>query len=330
MTLAQFIQVRKERWQQLDTLLDTIETQRLRALNRADLKRLGQLYRALASDLAFAQTNFPRSDVAQMLNQLASRTHPFLYRSHSLTMSAVWRFFRVELPQVFRQNLHYFSLAATIFSVAAVLGGLGTFVDEDVAGIILSPQLVEYIHRREMWTEGIFQIMPGSVMSVAIFTNNITVAFITFALGITFGVGTCYLLALNGLMLGCVTSLCWRYGMLDKLLAFITAHGVVEISIIVVAGAAGLMLGSALMNPGDYSRRDALAVRGREAIKLVLGTAPLLVIIGMVEGYVSPQPMIPAVMKMVLGLVLGALFYLHLLLGGRVKEGRAVSLPSSG
>ncbi|HUK83079.1 MAG TPA: stage II sporulation protein M, partial [Verrucomicrobiae bacterium] len=225
---------------------------------------------------------------------------------------------------------HFFSLAATIFSVAALLGILGTLLNEDVAGIVLSPRLIEFIHRREMWTEGVFEIMPGSIMSTTIFTNNITVAFVTFALGITFGIGTCYLLALNGLMLGCVTSLCWRYGMLDKLLAFITAHGVVEISIIIVAGAAGLMLGSALMNPGDYSRRDALTVRGHDAVKLVLGTAPLLVIIGMVEGYISPQPMIPAAVKMALGLVLGALFYLHLLLGGRVTEGRAVSLPGTG
>ena len=317
MTLPQFIASRQERWQQLDALLATIETRKLRALNRADLKRLGQLYRALTSDLALAQTNFPQSDVAQMLNQLAARTHPFVYRSHSLTMTGVWRFFRVEVPQTFRQNLHYFSLAATIFSVAAVLGGIATLLNEDAAGIILDPHLIEYIHRHEMWTEQIFRIMPGSIVSAAIFTNNLTVAFVTFALGITFGVGTCYLLALNGLMLGCVMSLCWRYGMLDQLLAFVTAHGVVEISIIIVAGAAGLMLGSALMNPGDYTRRDALAVRGNDAVKLVLGTAPLLVIIGMVEGYVSPQPEIPAFVKMTLGLVLGALFYLHLLLGAR-------------
>lgn len=324
MTLAQFIQTHKERWQQLDALLATIETSRLRALNRADLKRLGQLYRALASDLAFAQTNFPKSDVAQMLNQLAARTHPFVYRSHSLTMPGVWRFFRVELPQTFRRHFHFFSLSATIFGAAAILGGLGTLLDEDVAGIVLGPQLIDHIHRQDMWTEDIFRTVPGSIESVAIFTNNITVAFLTFAMGITFGIGTCYMLALNGLMLGCVMSLCWRYGMLDKLMNFVIAHGVVEISIIVVAGSAGLMLGSALLNPGDYARRDALAVRGQEAIKLVLGTAPLLVIIGMVEGYVSPQPDIPATMKMALGLVLGGLFYAHLLLGGRVKAVRAV------
>ncbi len=319
-TLGQFIQGRRERWQELDALLATIETKRLRALNRADLKRLGQLYRAVSSDLALAQTNFPQSDVTQMLNQLAARTHPFVYRSHSFTAAGLWRFFRVELPRTFRRNLHYFSLSAIIFCAAAILGAMGTLLNEEVAGIILGPQLVEYIHRREMWTENIFRVMPGSIMSVAIFTNNITVAFVTFALGMTFGVGTCYLLALNGLMLGCVMSLCWHYGMLDKLLAFITAHGVVEISIIIVAGMAGLMVGSALMNPGEHTRRDALAVRGNEAVKLILGTTPLLVLIGMVEGYVSPQPMIPAELKMALGLVLGALFYAHLLFGGRRHE----------
>jgi len=324
MTLPQFIQSRKTRWQQLDKLLGTIETKRLRALNRADLKQLGQLYRAVASDLAYAQTNFPQSDVLQTLNDLASRTHPLVYRAHSLTAGSVWEFFRVELPATFRRNLHYFSLAALIFGLATLLGGLGTMLNEEVAQVALPPQLIGCIHRQEMWTEGIFRVMPGSIMSVAIFTNNITVAFMTFALGITFGIGTCYLLALNGLMFGCVMSLCWRYGMLDKLLDFVTAHGVVELSIIVVAGMAGLMLGSALLNPGEHTRRDALAVRGQEAVKLVLGTAPLLVVIGLVEGFVSPQPAIPAVLKMALGVLLGVLFYLHLLFGGRATATRAV------
>jgi uncharacterized membrane protein SpoIIM required for sporulation len=318
MTLAQFIQGRKERWQQLDTLLATIQTRRLRALNRSDLKRLGQLYRAVASDLAFAQTNFPQSDVAQMLNELAARTHPFVYRARSLTPAGVWQFFRNELPELFRRNFHYFSLSALIFGSTAILGAIATLLNEEVAGIILDPRLIEMIHRREMWTEKIFSILPGSILSVAIFTNNITVAFMTFTLGMTFGVGTCYVLAVNGLMLGCVITLCWHYGMLDKLLGFVVAHGIVEISIILLAGAAGLMLGSALMNPGEYSRRDALAVRGNEAVQLVLGTVPLLVIIGLVEAYVSPQPAIPAAAKMALGLALGALFYAHLLLGSRL------------
>src|SRR5262249_30356474 len=157
--------------------------------------------------------------------------------------------------------------------------------NEDAAGIILPPHLVEYVHRREMWTDDVFRIMPGSIMSAQIFTNNLTVAFATFAFGMTFGGGTFYLLALNGLMLGCVMTLCWRYNMLDKLLAFITAHGVVEISIILVAGAAGLMLGGALLNPGEYIRRDAISVRGNGAVKLIVGTAPILVMIGIVEGF---------------------------------------------
>ena len=197
------------------------------------------------------------------------------------------------------------------------LGGTATLVDENAAAIILSPRMIESIHRREMWTEQIFNVIPSSVMSTFIMTNNISVAFMTFATGLTFGVGTCYLLALNGLMLGCVMALCFHYGLLGPLLEFVTAHGVVEISVIIVAGTAGLLVGSALVNPGDYTRRDSLGIRGRDGVKLVLGTAPMLVVVGLIEGFVSPQPVIPAVVKMTLGLVLGALFYLYLLFAGR-------------
>jgi len=316
MILSQFIETRKDRWRELEALLQRIETRRLRALGRTELKRLGQLYRVVATDVAVAQTNFPKSDIARTLNELAARAHPLVYRSRSLTAAGVWRFFHTELPQAFRRHIHVFSLATVIFCVAALLGVIATLLDESAAGIILPPKMIESIHDHKMWTDDIFSVLPGSVMSAAIVTNNISVAFTTFAFGLTFGVGTCYMLALNGLMLGCVSCLCARYGMLGPLLTFVTAHGVVEISVILVAGAAGLMVGGALIAPGDYTRRDALAVQGREGVKLVLGTAPFLLVVGVIEGFVSPHPLIPAGVKMTLGVLLGAVFYSYLLFLG--------------
>ena len=317
MTPTQFIHTHKEHWQQLESLLVKTERRRLRALTRTELKRLGQLYRILTTDLAYAQTNFPHSDLLLTLNQLASRTHPYVYRGESFTFVGVLQFFRNDLPRTFRANVHYFALSATIFLVAAALGAIAVLFNEEAAGIILSPRLIDYIHRHEMWTEHFFSVIPSSVASTRIFTNNISVAFSAFALGLTFGVGTFIIITVNGLMLGCILMLCARYGMLGPLLEFITAHGVVEISTILIAGAAGLMVGTALLNPGDHTRRDALAVRGADAVKLVLGVAPILVVIGLVEGFISPQPAIPAEMKMALGLFLGALLYLHLFLSGR-------------
>jgi len=317
MTPTQFIHNRKEHWQQLESLLVKTERRRLRALTRTELKRLGQLYRILTTDLAYAQTNFPNSDLLLTLNQLASRTHPYVYRGQSFTFTGVLQFFRYDLPRTFRANVHYFALSATIFLVAAALGAIAVLFNEEAAGIILSPKLIDYIHRHEMWTDRLFSVVPSSVASTRIFTNNISVAFSAFALGLTFGVGTFIIITINGLMLGCILMLCARYGMLGPLLEFITAHGVVEISTILIAGAAGLMVGTALLNPGDHTRRDALAVRGADAVTLVLGVAPILVVIGLVEGFISPQPAIPAEIKMALGLFLGALLYLHLFLSGR-------------
>jgi uncharacterized membrane protein SpoIIM required for sporulation len=317
MTPTHFIQTRREHWQQLESLLVKTERRRLRALTRMELKRLGQLYRILTTDLAYAQTNFPNSDLVLTLNQLASRTHPYVYRGESFTFAGVLHFFRNDLPQTFRANIHYFALSATIFLVAGILGAIAVFFNEEAAGIVISPTMIDYIHRHEMWTDHLFSVIPSSVASAKIFTNNISVAFSAFALGLTFGVGTFIIITINGLMLGCILMLCARYGMLGPLLEFITAHGVVEISTILIAGAAGLMVGTALLNPGDYTRRDSLAIRGADAVKLVLGVAPILVVIGLVEGFISPQPGIPAEFKMALGVFLGVLLYLHLFLSGR-------------
>jgi uncharacterized membrane protein SpoIIM required for sporulation len=168
-----------------------------------------------------------------------------------------------------------------------------------------------------MWTKSFFDVVPSSVASSFIFTNNISVSLLAFALGITFGMGTAYVLLTNGLMLGCVFGLCSQYGMLPDLLGFITGHGVVEISVILIAGAAGLMLGTALLNPGDYTRRDSLSIRGAEGAKLTLGCAPFLVVVGLVEGFISPSMVIPSAMKIALGLFLGVGFYAWLFLAGR-------------
>jgi uncharacterized membrane protein SpoIIM required for sporulation len=141
-----------------------------------------------------------------------------------------------------------------------------------------------------------------------------------FALGVLLGLGTLFVLAANGVHLGIYFGACAHYGLAGKLLSFVAAHGVIEISCLVIAGAAGLILGDALVSPGDLRRRDALVVRGKDAVRLVLGIAPVLVAAALVESTISPDPAIPTAAKALLGLGLGVLLFLWLFGAGRKRQ----------
>ncbi len=164
----------------------------------------------------------------------------------------------------------------------------------------------------------------SQIGSSQIFTNNIRVTFYAFALGAIFGLGTLYVIAFNGAMFGAIIALTYRAGFgNDLLLGFVISHGVIELSCIFIAGGAGLLIGTALLMPGDLSRADALKSRGLEAVRLIVGCIPLLVVAGIIEGFISPQP-IPPVFKISIGVLTGIALYSYLLLAGReAKEDRA-------
>jgi len=162
----------------------------------------------------------------------------------------------------------------------------------------------------------------SAAFSTGIFTNNIQVALVAFAGGITGGIATALSLAFNGLILGAVLGLSIDAGTTGQILRLIVAHGVLELSCIVVAAAAGLRMGWALIDPGRGTRRDALATEARTAVLIAIGTAPWLVVAGVVEGFVSPSGQAPAVVAAI-GLGLGALYWTLV-----VWRGRPTAAPS--
>lgn len=317
MNMAGFVRRNRDRWQRLEDLLNHLHKRRvLKGLNRATLRELSTLYRACTSDLAFAQTHFPGTSVLQFLHQLVGRAHHQIYRTKPITLPGIWRFFHTEVPQAARENLWAITLAAIIFLMSFSLGLAAAESDPGVATLVLPAGVIEDIYAGEMWTRDIFSVTPAALSSALLFTNNITVAFLCFAGGMTLGIFTFYILLLNGFMLGVVFKLCAQHGLLWDLFVFIASHGFVELSVIIVAGASGFVLARALLDPGDYSRADALSLRGHSAIRLALGGVPPLIVMGFIEALVSPSEAIPAWFKIILGLVLlGA--YLSYLLGGR-------------
>jgi len=191
--------------------------------------------------------------------------------------------------------------------------------DERAASIVLPSNVLNSIYSGQMWTGGIFSAVPAPVASTFLFTNNISVALLAFAGGLSFGLITTCILFQNGFMLGVVFKLCAEYGLLGALLAFIAGHGVLEISSIIVSGGAGLLLANALLNPGSYSRADALAQQGRPAVRMAVACVPALVTAGCIEAFISPS-YFPAGFKIALGLTFGISFWLYLLLTGKTAQ----------
>jgi uncharacterized membrane protein SpoIIM required for sporulation len=174
---------------------------------------------------------------------------------------------------------------------------------------------MDTIERHKMWTDSVVTIKP--LASSFIMTNNISVAFTTFALGITAGLGTAYMMLTNGIMLGVVGVACWMGGMSLPLWSFVAGHGVLELPAIFIAGGAGFRIAQGLLFPGLLSRRDSLAKSGAEAIRLLLGTVPMLIVAGIIEGFISPSTNIAWYWKFTLAGILATAFYGWLFTAGR-------------
>ncbi len=259
-------------------------------LTGAELQEFGLLYRQTASDLSTVLEDRSSAHFASYLNHLLGRCHNFLYAGHRTEGKGLLAFYRNEYPRLFRANLPLTSLAAALFLAGTIAGWAVTMHDPGFAHRLLGPQMMDTIDQRKMWTESVVSLKP--VASSAITTNNLSVAFVAFALGLT-GIGTVWLMVFNGLMLGAVAAATEQAGMALSLWSFVAAHGVLEIPAILIAGGAGLALARGLFFPGLLPRRDSVAEAGRRGVRLLLGSVPLLLIAGTIEGFFSPTHVSP-------------------------------------
>lgn len=286
MISTSWLKAREPHWRRLDHLVERTSTGGYKSLTRDELQELGLLYRQIASDLAALRDDRGSAHYAQYLNQLLARAHHTIYSAERQSPRAIFTFWLVTFPQTFRRNLGPIAVALALFAGAGIVGGLLTVRDPDFRTNILGPQMVETIDRREMWTHSIVAVKP--VASSAIMTNNLSVALMTFGMGITAGIGTVYMLIFNGLLIGVIATACAMSGMSLQLWSFVAPHGVLELPAIMIAGGAGLRLAQGLLFPGLLPRRESVGRAGAEGVKLTLGCVPILVVAGIIEGFVSP------------------------------------------
>jgi uncharacterized membrane protein SpoIIM required for sporulation len=312
-----FIRERKTAWQRLENLLRRVDSTSLKRLKREEVRELGRIYRRTASDLAIARAESRDPRLVNYLNSLVIRAHGRIYRAESQGGRRLREFFTKTFPQTFRRTWRYTLIAFLVFWGCALSAFLGSWSDPDFSEFAgVSPAFRYVINARIHWWERLSEY--SQVGSSFIMVNNIWVMFQAFAMGALFGIGTLYAMAFNGALIGAVLALTYRAGFGFDLVSFMIGHGVIELSCIFLAGGAGLLIGSALLVPGDLSRGDALRTRGLDAIILIAGCVPLLVIAGIIEGFISPAPISPN-FKFAVGITTGIALYSYLFLAGHER-----------
>jgi uncharacterized membrane protein SpoIIM required for sporulation len=314
LNLDVFVEQRRTRWNELDALLARAG-RRAESLGPDGVRRLGALYRASAADLALARRRFAGDPVVARLETLVTRARPLVYdkarRGGSLAEFATTAYWRRV-----RERPGLLLAAALLLFGPWVLAAVWAVRDPGAASGVVPSEYRSVTEPRERDTDLGLTADQQAAFSSEVFTNNIRVTLLAFAGGIAAGLGTAVLLVYQGVLFGAITGLSIWAGNGGFFFELVSAHGVLELSCVVVASAAGLRMGWALVSPGHRRRGVALAAEARVAVEIVLGTAPWLVLAGLVEGFLTPRGLgLGAAIG--IGVALGAAYWALVLWRGR-------------
>jgi len=322
MKVDRFLHEREADWRELDELLG----KRRRARRDArTVVRLAALYRGAAADLALARRRYRGDPVIARLESLVVRARQAVY-SEEPRRASVRRFFGRTYWQRVRERPGALALAIALLLVPAAFAAAWA-LDDPGAALGLVPG--EFRDAVEPVGDTGMSPSESAAFSTAVLTNNIQVTFLAFAAGLLLGIGTAVVLAYNGAILGAIAGGAIGAGNGSAFAEFVTAHGIIELSCICVAAAAGLRLGYAIVAPGSRTRRDALTREARASIAIVLGTIPWVVLAGLIEGFVTRAGfgLLPG---LIVGVGVGALYWMLVFARGRPEPTPAVALADSG
>ncbi len=317
MDMPEFIEARRPRWEKLESLLDKAEAQGLRRLGLEEARALGKLYRAVSSDLLWVRARSGSAEVSEYLNDLVGRAYALTYPGQRPRLSDVWGFVARGFPALLRQEWRMYVASVLLFLAGMGFGYLGMLVDPDAAPYLVPGQHLELDPVKRAADEAAGEGMTveqQAHFSSFLFTHNIQVAFLAFALGVTVGVGTALMLFINGLLLGALAQVYTAKGMAGWFWAWILPHGIPEITAICIAGAAGFVIARGQVAPRGLPRGLALRQEAVRAVKLLFGTLVLFVLAGLIEGTVSQihPPKLSVAFKVSFALSVGVGVYAYL------------------
>ena len=318
-----FVAARRARWDRLAALVDRAAGRGVRSLPPSEIDELALAYRAATSDLAVARTRGEDPVILDHLNRLTARAHSVVYVA---TARTGWHLFVEFVMRGFPREVRcswapiVFCAVVTILSSFVAYGSVAA--DPANAHALLPgrqlPPITKALHDSNFG----FDRAYSPAMASMIITNNVRVAAIAFAGGMTGGLLTGWIILTNGLMVGALGALYARAGFGVDFWATIAPHGVIELTAIQIAGGAGFVLAGGYLRPGRARRVDALTFAARRAGTLVLGVALLLCVAGTIEGFISPQRLsIPV--RAAVGAVTAIALLAYLLGAGTQRDERA-------
>ncbi len=291
-----FIKQNKEKWKAFERLLEHDEK---------DPDKLNDLFVQITDDLSYSRTYYPNRSVRVYLNNLAQQVFYSIYKSKRLRGGRLLYFWTDELPQLVYESRKAFRLSFTIFILSMLIGMLSSYMNPEFPRVILGDNYVD------MTIENINSGDPMAVykekgefgMSLGITANNLFVAFLTFGLGIFFGIGSAGVLISNGIMVGAFQYFFIEKGLFTESFLTIWTHGTLEISAIIIAGAAGLTMGRGLAFPGTLTRLQAFQISARRGMKIMFGIAPIIILAGIIEGYLTRYTETPDIIRLLFILI---------------------------
>ncbi|WP_141334036.1 stage II sporulation protein M [Paenibacillus sp. tmac-D7] len=286
MDIQYFIREHKPVWSELEQLLEPFERSK-RTVQAMQIDRLTLLYKTASAHLAFAQTYYPGDEIVPFLNQLVSRAHQALFAGQRQPAGRLADFFKSQFIGFVLERRRFIAAALLLFIIGGLSGFLAVWSDPLNLYTVIPAQIAESINPHQVGRG--HDDLQSAVMSSTIMTNNIRVAVLAFVSGITFGLLTVYLLLYNGLLIGALTAVFWQSGNSYRFWAYILPHGIIELAAIFIAGGAGLYMGYRMINPGPYTRKYMFLRSVKESALLLVGTIPLFVIAGIIEGYITPS-----------------------------------------
>ena len=282
-----FLKQNAEKWEAFEKMLNE------RQLNNP--KKLAELFIELTDDLSYARTYYPDAKSTQFLNGLTARVHQEIYKNKKENRSRIKRFWKEELPEVVRQHHKQLLISFVVFAIACIIGAASAAYDENFVRVILGDsyvnQTIENINNKDPMA--VYKKMHETDMFIGITVNNIRVSFIAFAFGVFFSIGTGYFLFSNGVMLGSFQYFFYSKGLLMQSALVIWIHGTLEISAIIIAGAAGFVMGNSILFPGTYPRGTSFILGAKKGIKIIIGLIPVFICAGFLESFVTRYTQMP-------------------------------------
>lgn len=288
---AAFHRQNAEKWKQFESLLEE--------RHDVDPDRMAELYVHVTDDLSYARTFYPESRTTTYLNALAVAAHQKIYRNKREKSSRIVTFWKSEVPLLLYHHRRELIYSFLVFAISMAIGAVSALYDETFVRLIMGDAYVnmtlENIARGDPMA--VYKGDDATSMFFNLTFNNVRVSLHAFAMGILCSVGTVYILFVNGVMLGAFEAFTFEHGVFVKSLLSIWIHGTIEISAIVVAGCAGLVMGNSILFPGTYTRLQSFRRGALDGLKIIIGMIPFFIVAGFLESFITRYTDMPVALS---------------------------------